>query len=161
MDGLDLVVTQWEKEKPHLDCSSMELIGRVMRLSKHFETKLAQCHKSYNLKSGEFDVLATLLRSGEDYCLTPSMLINSMMLTSGAMTNRLDKLEMMGLIVRVHSKQDRRSVSVALSERGKTLINQVIIDHVKLQQELVESLSEKNKPALNKILKIWLGDFES
>ncbi|WP_019612746.1 MarR family winged helix-turn-helix transcriptional regulator [Psychromonas ossibalaenae] len=161
MDGLERVTAQWAKEKPHLDTSAMQLIGRVMRLNKHFESKIALCHKSYDLKLGEFDVLATLLRSGNDYYLTPSQLISSMMLTSGAMTNRLDKLEAKGLIIRVHNKQDRRSISVALSEAGIKLTNEVIEQHVKVQQELVSSLSETDQPVLNQLLKTWIGQFES
>jgi DNA-binding MarR family transcriptional regulator len=160
MDGLDRVVQQWSKEKPQLDTDAMQLIGRLMRLSKHFESQIALCHKSYGLKPGEFDVLATLLRSGGNYCLTPSQLINSMVLTSGAMTNRLDKLEIKGLIQRVHSKQDRRSVSVALSEIGILLISEVIEEHVKVQLQLVASMSESEKPVMNDMLKTWLGQFE-
>jgi len=161
MDGIDLVVDQWAQEKPDLDCSGMALIGRIMRLTVHCGNKILQCHKSYGLKPGEFDVLATLLRSGNNYCLTPSQLISAMMLTSGAMTNRLDKLEMKRLITRVHSKQDRRSVSIGLTEQGQSLINEVIEAHAKIQNELVASLSESEKPALNKLLKTWLSDFES
>ncbi|MGL1957565.1 MAG: MarR family transcriptional regulator [Colwellia sp.] len=160
MDRLDLVANQWAKEKPHLDTSAMQLIGRVIHLSKHYENKIALCHKSYNLKLGEFDVLATLLRSGNDYCLTPSQLINSMMLTSGAMTNRLDKLEIKGLIKRVHCKQDRRSISVGLTKTGTALINELIEKHVKVQQTLVSSISETDKPHLNQLLKSLLAQFE-
>lgn len=160
MDGLDLVVAQWAKEKPDLDCETMALIGRMLRLTKHYESKIAQCHKSFNLKSGEFDVLATLLRSGEPYCLTPSLLISSMMLTSGAMTNRLDRLEMRGLIERIHSKQDRRSVSVALTEQGKELINRALDEHVKVQHTLVAALSKSDRLELNGMLRSLLGQFE-
>jgi len=161
MDGIDLVIEQWAEEKPDLDCSGMALFGRIMRLTAHCGNKILQCHKSYGLKPGEFDVLATLLRSGNNYCLTPSQLISTMMLTSGAMTNRLDKLEIKGLITRIHSKQDRRSVSIALTELGKKLIDKVIKDHVKIQNSLISSLSESEKPALNTLLKTWLSDFES
>ncbi|MEI6894359.1 MAG: MarR family transcriptional regulator [Colwellia sp.] len=160
MDKLDLVVDQWAKEKPHLDTSAMQLIGRVIHLSKHYESHIALCHKAYNLTLGEFDVLATLLRSGNGYCLTPSQLINSLMLTSGAMTNRLDKLEMKGLIERVHSKEDRRSISVSLSKKGTVLINEVIEEHVKVQQALVSSLAETDKASLNQALKTLLAPFE-
>lgn len=160
MDKLDRVVEQWEKEKPHLDTSAMQLIGRIMQLCKHFENQIALCHKSYNLKMGEFDVLATLRRSGNHYCLTPAQLINSMMLTSGAMTNRLDKLEIKGLIKRVHSKQDRRSVTVGLTETGIALINKVIEEHVNLQHELVSSLPEKDRSYLNGVLKTLLAQFD-
>ncbi|EDQ01872.1 MarR family winged helix-turn-helix transcriptional regulator [Shewanella benthica] len=160
MDGLDRVVAQWKAEKPNLDTLPMELIGRLMRLSKHIESQVAECHKAYDLKPGEFDVIATLRRSGGEYCLTPSELIDSMMLTSGAMTNRLTKLESKGLIERVNSKQDRRSVSVALTQQGVVLIDEAIEEHGRLQQAIVASLSESARPELNGLLKTWLAQYE-
>ena len=161
MDGLDRVVAQWEAEKPHLDTLPMELIGRLMRLSKYIESQVAECHKAYDLKPGEFDVIATLRRSGGEYCLTPSELIDSMMLTSGAMTNRLTRLESKGLIERVNSKQDRRSVSVALTQQGVVLIDEAIEEHGRLQQAIVASLSDSARPELNGLLKTWLAQYES
>ena len=98
MDAIDRVVEQWAKEKPDLETEPMAIMGRVMRIAKYMETQVADLHKQYDMKLGEFDVLATLRRSGKPYRLTPSELIGSMMLTSGAMTNRLDKLEAKGLI---------------------------------------------------------------
>ena len=161
MDGLDRVVAQWKAEKPHLDTLPMELIGRLMRLSKHIESQVAECHKAYDLKPGEFDVIATLRRSGGEYCLTPSELIDSMMLTSGAMTNRLSRLESKGLIERVNSKEDRRSVSVALTQQGVVLIDEAIEEHCKMQQILVASLSMSDRPELNTLLTSWLAQFET
>ncbi len=96
MDAIDRVVEQWAKQKPELDTDPMAMMGRLMRIAKYMETKVADLHKKYDLKLGEFDVLATLRRSGKPYRLTPSELIDTMMLTSGAMTNRLDKLENKG-----------------------------------------------------------------
>ena len=119
MDAIDRVVEQWAKEKPELETEPMAMMGRIMRIAKYMETQVAELHKKYDMKLGEFDVLATLRRSGKPYRLTPSELIGSMMLTSGAMTNRLDKLEAKGLISREHSKEDRRSVSVQLTKDGK------------------------------------------
>jgi len=139
----------------------MALIGRVMRLSKHLETQVAAFHKRYGLTMGEFDVLATLRRAGGDHCLTPSELIATMMLTSGAMTNRLDRLESKDLIVRVHSLQDRRSVSVALTGQGLALIDELIVEHVNIQQGLMLSLGDAEKTLLNGLLKTWLAEFES
>ena len=126
MDAIDRVVSQWAKEKPDLDTEPMAIMGRLMRIAKHMENHVAELHKRYDLKMGEFDVLATLRRSGEPYRLTPSELISSMMLTSGAMTNRLDKLEKKGLIDREHSKEDRRSVTVQLTSKGFELIDVLI-----------------------------------
>jgi len=161
MDGIDSVVAQWGTEKPELDTQPMALIGRLIRISKHLEMHIAAFHKRYGLTLGEFDVLATLRRAGGDHCLTPSELIATMMLTSGAMTNRLDRLESKDLIVRVHSQQDRRSVSVALTEQGLALIDELIVEHVKIQQGLMVSLSDADKPLLNGLLKTWLVQFES
>ncbi|MCW8347952.1 MarR family transcriptional regulator [Vibrio sp. ZSDZ65] len=160
MDAVDRVVTQWAKEKPELETEPMAMMGRMMRLAKYMETQVAEVHKKYDLKMGEFDVLATLRRSGSPYQLTPSELIDSMMLTSGAMTNRMDKLESKGYISRTHSKEDRRSVRVKLTDEGLVLIDKMMEEHVEVQQKLVQSLSKPQKKNLNQLLKQWLGQFE-
>lgn len=160
MDAVDRVIEQWAAEKPSLDTEPMAIIGRVIRISKYLESEVAKLHKRYDLKLGEFDVLATLRRSGEPYSLTPSELINSMMLTSGAMTNRLDKLTAKGLIAREHSQQDRRSVSVQLTAQGLELIDQLVEEHVIIQQGLVEKIPPEQRGEVNMLLKGWLAHFE-
>ncbi|MCL1057230.1 MarR family transcriptional regulator [Shewanella gelidimarina] len=160
MEDIDKVVAQWGEQKPHLDTVPMAIFGRIMRLQKHIEAEVAACHKHYGLTMGEFDVLATLRRAGEPFNLTPSALLSSMMLTSGAMTNRLDKLESKGFIERVHSTEDRRSVSVGLTEKGFATIDDAIEAHVRVQHKLVQQLSDTEKPELNQLLKTWLAAFE-
>ncbi len=160
MDAIDRVLEQWAKEKPDLETEAMAMMGRVMRIAKYMETEVAELHKRYDLKLGEFDVLATLRRSGEPYLLTPSELIGSLMLTSGAMTNRLDKLEGKGLIARAHSKEDRRSVTVELTKKGLILIDEMIIEHVETQKRLVQSLTDNQKQSANALLKVWLKEYE-
>lgn len=160
MDKLDLVVKQWNAEKPELDTAPMALIGRLLRISKHIETRITQCHKDFSLTLGEFDVLATLRRAANESCLTPSELISALLLTSGAMTNRLDKLSEKKLISRTHSELDRRSVTVALTAQGRELIDQAIEAHVAVLQELVGSLDDTDKNLLNGMLNKWLGQFE-
>ena len=160
MDAIDRVVSQWAKEKPELDTEPMAIMGRLMRIAKHMENHVAELHKRYDLKMGEFDVLATLRRSGQPYRLTPSELISSMMLTSGAMTNRLDKLEKKGLIAREHSKEDRRSVTVELTEKGVELIDSLIEQHLQAQHELMGSLSSAEKGQVNQALKLLLPQYE-
>ena len=161
MDKLDQVVEQWQIEKPHLDTLPMALIGRLLRLSKYLEIKISQCHKGFGLTLGEFDVLATLRRAAPDAGLRPSELINAMMLTSGAMTNRLDKLERKTLISRQHSELDKRSVMVSLTGPGLELIDSAIEAHVAVQHELLCSLNTQEKALLNQMLKTWLIPFES
>ncbi|RPF23674.1 MarR family winged helix-turn-helix transcriptional regulator [Vibrio crassostreae] len=160
MDAIDRVVEQWAKEKPELETEPMAMMGRIMRIAKYMETQVAELHKKYDMKLGEFDVLATLRRSGKPYRLTPSELIGSMMLTSGAMTNRLDKLEAKGLISREHSKEDRRSVSVQLTKDGLVLIDEMMTEHVEMQKKLVKSLSASQKKNTNQLLKTWLSAYE-
>jgi len=160
LDKIDLVVQQWNSEKPHLDTVPMALIGRLLRISKHLETRITQCHKTFSLTSGEFDVLATLRRAANDSCLTPSELISALLLTSGAMTNRLDKLTEKQLIMRSHSELDRRSVTVALTEQGRILIDQAIEAHVIVQKELISALGDDDKQHLNGSLNRWLQQFE-
>ncbi|CAK1889761.1 MarR family transcriptional regulator [Vibrio crassostreae] len=160
MDAIDRVVEQWAKEKPELETEPMAMMGRIMRIAKYMETQVAELHKKYDMKLGEFDVLATLRRSGKPYRLTPSELIGSMMLTSGAMTNRLDKLEAKGLISREHSKEDRRSVSVQLTKDSLILIDQMMTEHVEMQKKLVKSLSASQKKNTNQLLKTWLSAYE-
>ncbi|CAH1529922.1 MarR family winged helix-turn-helix transcriptional regulator [Vibrio harveyi] len=160
MDAIDRVVSQWAKEKPDLDTEPMAIMGRLMRIAKYMENRVAEVHKRYDLKMGEFDVLATLRRSGEPYRLTPSELISSMMLTSGAMTNRLDKLEKKGLIAREHSKEDRRSVSVQLTSKGFELIDALIEQHLQAQHELMGSLTRDEREQVNQALKLLLPQYE-
>ncbi|MGR5276012.1 MarR family winged helix-turn-helix transcriptional regulator [Vibrio rotiferianus] len=160
MDAIDRVVSQWAKEKPDLDTEPMAIMGRLMRIAKHMENHVAEVHKRYDLKMGEFDVLATLRRSGEPYRLTPSELISSMMLTSGAMTNRLDKLEKKGLIDREHSKEDRRSVTVQLTSKGFELIDVLIEQHLQAQHELMGSLTSDERGQVNQALKLLLPQYE-
>lgn len=160
MDAIDRVVEQWAKQKPELDTDPMAMMGRLMRIAKYMETKVADLHKKYDLKLGEFDVLATLRRSGKPYRLTPSELIDTMMLTSGAMTNRLDKLENKGLISREHSKEDRRSVTVQLTQDGLVLIDKLIEEHADVQKSLVKSMTAAQKKQTNQLLKVWLSQYE-
>jgi DNA-binding MarR family transcriptional regulator len=160
MEDIDRLVAQWSEQKPHLDTLPMAILGRFLRLQKHIETEISACHKQFELTMGEFDVLATLRRAGTPFTLTPSGLLSSMMLTSGAMTNRLDKLESKGLIKRVHSTEDRRSVTVGLTEKGLATIDDAIEEHVRIQHTLVDHLSDTEMPELNQLLKTWLVAFE-
>ncbi|WP_087016461.1 MarR family winged helix-turn-helix transcriptional regulator [Thaumasiovibrio subtropicus] len=155
-DTIDLIIEQWQQEKPQLNTLPMAMLGRMKRLAAHSEKAIADCHKQFGIKLGEFDVLATLLRSGQPYTLTPSVLFKTMMLSSGAMTNRLDRLEEKGLITRAHSKDDRRSVTVSLTDEGKALIEEAIVAHVKVQESLVAGITTEDQHAFSELSKRWL-----
>lgn len=161
MDVVDQVIAQWDVEKPQLNTLPMAVMGRLIRSVKHLETAINQVHKHHGLKPGEFDMLATLRRSGHPYQLTPSELMANMMLSSGAMTNRLDKLEQKGWIERIHCQQDRRSVQVKLTEHGMTCIESVLEQHVKEQERLMQHMSVAEQQQLNLLLKALVNPYES
>lgn len=125
-DILDHIIQQWQVERPDLDAEPMAISGRILRLAHHLERRLNKVLKPYGLMLGEFDVLATLRRNGHPYAMTPSQLMQTVMLTSGAMTNRLDRLEQKGFIVRGQHPEDRRSLQVKLTKEGLQLIDQAM-----------------------------------
>ena len=161
MDAIDIIRGQWAKEFPEINTLPMGILGRLIRLTKHLENHIAQWLKEHGLLMGEFDVLMTLRRSGAPYQMTPSDLLNSMMLTSGAMTNRLDKLEAKALIARQHSEVDRRSVEVALTAQGLELINGILDAYVQEQAAVMDCFSPAQQKALDGELALWLTKFEA
>lgn len=157
---MDFIAAQWQQERPDLDIWPMEAIGRISRLANHIRQEINDLHKEFGLAGGEFDVLATLLRSGHPYRLTPTVLFKSVMLTSGAMTNRLNRLEQRGLIERLPDPDDRRSLLVQLSSSGHELSSKAVTRHVQLQAQLLSALQPEQQKQLNDLLRQWLFSFE-
>lgn len=159
-DAVDRIIEQWKVEIPGLNTNSMAVLGRLQQVAKYAERRLAKNFELQQLNSGEFDVLATLLRSGGKYRLKPTDLYRSLMITSGAMTNRIDTLEKKGLVKRVHDTLDRRAVFVELTKKGYERINQDVFSHTKVEDELLSSLTAKEKEELNTLLKKLLSSFQ-
>ncbi|MEN3159391.1 MarR family transcriptional regulator [Alkalimonas sp. NCh-2] len=156
-DDLDRITAQWQRQGIADELLAMQLLGRFARLNKTLELAFLHCYDQHGLKQGEFDVLATLRRAGEPYSLSPSQLHQSMLLSSGAMSSRLDKLEQRQLIARRHCTEDRRVVHVSLTDSGKALIEKVLPEHIALQQSLMGDLSPEQQQQLNALLKVWLA----
>ncbi|ERI90305.1 transcriptional regulator, MarR family [Clostridiales bacterium oral taxon 876 str. F0540] len=152
-DNVDLIIEQWKNEIPELNTKDMAILGRLQRIVKFSERKLGENFSKFTLNSGEFDVLATLRRSGGEFKLKPTKLYNLLMVTSGAMTNRIDTLEKKGLVNRVNDTEDRRTVYVKLTEKGLSLINEAVYEHVSVEEELLKKLTEEEKEILNSILR--------
>lgn len=152
-DNVDLIIEQWKNEIPELNTKDMAIFGRLQRIVKSSERKLGENFSKFTLNSGEFDVLATLRRSGGEFKLKPTELYNLLMVTSGAMTNRIDTLEKKGLVNRVNDTEDRRTVYVKLTEKGLSLINEAVYEHVSVEEELLKKLTEEEKEILNSILR--------
>ncbi|MGN8159458.1 MarR family winged helix-turn-helix transcriptional regulator [Salinisphaera sp. RV14] len=153
MARADLAFSQWKKERPDLDAFPMMLFGRLLEAAELLDkTHLSPLYKKYNLQRGEFDVLATLRRSGEPYALSPTALYRMMMISSGGVTNRVDRLEKAGLVRRRRSPTDRRSVQVELTAEGLTRVDAMLTEHVERQRELIAHLSSEQKVELDSLL---------
>lgn len=158
-DHVDFVVDQWSRAMPELDASSMKIFGRMLRLMKHLGKERAQTMSPFGFREGEFDVLATLRRAGEPYCLSPTQLYKSLLITSGAMTNRLSHLEQQGLIRRIADPDDKRSTLVSMTPHGQELIEEALIVHTQTQNALLSSLSDAQRAQLESLLRELLLTF--
>lgn len=153
MDRAGKAVAQWKKERPDLDVSPMAVIGRLNEVSSLISReRLAPLFARFGLQTGEFDVLATLRRSGSPFALTPTALYEATMVTSGAMTNRLDRLEKAGLIRRTPHPQDRRGLLVQLTDQGRELIDQAVEAHVENEHAILSALSPDERQRLAGLL---------
>ncbi|ACR30609.1 MarR family winged helix-turn-helix transcriptional regulator [Burkholderia glumae] len=152
-DHVDLVVAQWRDERPELDVASMEVLGRLARLAKHCEKARTEALSPFGFKEGEFDVLATLRRAGAPYELSPTQLYRSLMITSGAVTHRLMRLEQAGLVERVPNPQDGRGMAVRLTREGLALIDKAVNVHVDTQNLLLGGLDRDDRQILAALLK--------
>ncbi|MCA0003104.1 MULTISPECIES: MarR family winged helix-turn-helix transcriptional regulator [unclassified Mesorhizobium] len=158
MDRAAKAIEQWNRERPDLDVSPMGVIGRLNEASSLIaRERLAPLFARYGLQAGEFDVLATLRRSGAPYALTPTALYEATMVTSGAMTNRLDRLETSGLIVRGPHHNDRRGIVVRLTEKGLALIDEAIAAHVANEHEILSGLTQAERETLSRLLEKLIG----
>ncbi|BCG85768.1 MarR family transcriptional regulator [Mesorhizobium sp. 113-3-9] len=153
MDRAAKAVEQWKRERPDLDVSPMAVLGRLNEASSLIaRDRLAPLFARFGLQAGEFDVLATLRRSGAPYALTPTALYEATMVTSGAMTNRLDRLEKAGLIVRGPHPNDRRGIVVQLTGKGLSLIDEALTAHVANEHEILAGLSDAEREMLARLL---------
>lgn len=139
-DPVDEILAQWQRERPDLDVSPMGIIGRMTRLAKIMKLEIGKTFAEFGLNPGEFDVLATLRRSGQPYRLSPTELYHSMMVSSGTMTNRIDGLEKAELVERLPDPSDRRGTLIQLTDKGFDLIERTVEAHVVNEHRILEAL---------------------
>jgi DNA-binding MarR family transcriptional regulator len=152
-DRAENAVNQWAQEKPQLPRLPMLLIGRLgeaVNLLSHGH--LNPLYARFGLQPGEFDVLATLRRSGQPYALTPTALYEATMVSSGGMTNRIDRLEKDGWVERQKNPNDRRGTLVCLTAAGLALIDELIELHVANEQQVLAALSAQEQEQLSQLL---------
>jgi DNA-binding MarR family transcriptional regulator len=154
MDRADIAVEQWARERPELPALPMAVFGRLADAAErvtrdHMDPLFARS----GLQRGEFDVLATLRRSGAPYMLSPTQLYGALMISSGGMTNRLDRLEHAGLVERRPDPSDRRGKLIALTEDGKRVVDETIARHVANEERLLSVLTTAEQEQLNALLR--------
>lgn len=150
-DQVDTILQQWLKTRPELDCSSMGVVGRVRRTSEQWKKQMEVVFKQHQLSSIEFDILATLRRSQAP--LTPTELYQTLMLSSGVMSTRIESLVQRGLLQRLASEEDRRSCQVELTEKGIALIDPVVSEHVDNMESMLSPLDKSERDQLAMLLK--------
>jgi len=160
MSHVDQILEQWGQERPDLNVRSMGLTGRIKQLSRMLEREMEIVFAEHGLNLSNFDVLATLFRSGPPYQLRPGDLISNMMVTSGTMTNRIDQLVKAGLVERRRNPEDGRGFLIALTKDGKKLINAAAKDHVANLDRLTGVLSEREFGSLTRLLEKYLMALE-
>lgn len=155
-DNVDRILDQWRAERPDLDPRPMGVIGRVSRLSRLFDRELGDHFARHGLQRGEFDILATLRRSGPPHRLTAGALVGASMVTSGAITNRIDRLVAKRLVTRETDPASRRRVLITLTDRGRELVDEVVVSHLEVETRLLATLSDEDQDALAALLRVLL-----
>jgi len=159
-DRIDRMREQWARERSDLDSAGFALVGRLLALGKLLERRVTRVLAPLDLALWGFDVLATLRRQGPPYRLTPTELSRATLLTPGAMTNRVDRLEAAGLVRREAEPSDRRGVRVVLEDAGFALVDRAIEARFEEARSAVASLSAKDRATLERILRELLNALE-
>jgi DNA-binding MarR family transcriptional regulator len=151
-DPVGRIIQQWSRERPDLDLTPMEVIARISRVARVLERHVEDTFAVYGLARGGFDVLAALRRSGPPYRLSPTELYRSFLISSSAITNRIDRLEEVGLVVRSPDPYDRRGVLVGLTARGHQLIDEAVEAHLANEAQLLSALGPGEREILVELL---------
>ena len=156
LDRVAQIQAEWVRERPDLDVSPQGVIGRLHRLAGALTEELVVVYRRHGLGEGEFDVLATLRRAGAPYERAAGELAEHTMVTTGAMTKRVDRLVAAGLVTRRRADGDGRGRVVALTARGVALIDEAFTDHMANEHALVAALGDRDRAELERILTVWL-----
>ena len=159
-DEVDRLVEAWRRERSDLDLRPMEVLSRVTRLGHHLDGARRQAFTEHGLESWEFDVLAALRRAGRPYELSPGRLLRETLVTSGTMTNRVDRLAARGLVERFPDPNDRRGVLVRLTPAGRTTVDGALEGLLAREQALLAGLDAAQQRMLARLLRALVSPFE-
>lgn len=160
LDHVARIQREWARERPDVDVRPQGVIGRLHRLGAYLTDELCVVYRKYGLGEGDFDVLAALRRAGAPFERAPGELAEHTMVTTGAMTKRVDRLERAGLVSRRTSESDGRGRVVALTEEGLELIDRAFSEHMANERRLLEVLTEEEAVRLESLLTKWLAATE-
>lgn len=147
-DDVDAIVEAWRRERPDLDVEPLEVLSRVSRLARRLDHARSATFTAHDLEAWEFDVLSALRRAGTPYQLSPGALVQETLVTSGTMTNRVDRLERRGFAQRGPDPSDRRGVLVQLTPQGRTVIDAVMSDLLDREHDLLDALPARERERL-------------
>jgi DNA-binding MarR family transcriptional regulator len=156
-DEIDRIIDEWERVRPGLDVSATHVLQRITRLALLQSDSFANVFRRHGLTWGEYLVIAALRRAGPPYQMNPTTLYSSVILSSGGMTKRLDRLERAGLVKRLPDPTDRRGRLVALTEKGRKLVDRAVIDHLANEEYLLSGLTRQERDDLADLLRKLLS----
>ena len=160
-DEVDRLVEAWRRERPDLDVAPLEVLSRVTRLARHLDLARRAAFDAHGLEPWEFDVLAALRRAGAPYSLSPGRLLQMTLVTSGTMTNRIDRLEAKGLVLRVPDPTDGRGVQVTLTDQGRARVDDALTDLLGHEREILAALPATDRDLLADLLRRLTVPFEN
>jgi DNA-binding MarR family transcriptional regulator len=160
-DEVDDIVAQWHAERPDLDVAPLHVLSRVSRLARHLDRARRAAFAAHGLEGWEFDVLSALRRRGEPYQLSPGALLRATLVTSGTMTNRIDRLAASGLVRRHPDPQDKRGVLVELTPAGLRSVDAAMADLLARERGLLAALPASQQHDLAGLLRVLLAPFDA
>jgi DNA-binding MarR family transcriptional regulator len=160
-DEVDRLVAAWRAERPDLDIEPLHVLSRVSRLSRHLDRARRDVFAAHDLESWEWDVLTALRRAGRPYRMSPGRLLRATLVTSGTMTNRIDRLAAAGLVERHPDPQDKRGVQVQLTAAGKSVVDAALSDLLDRERQLLSGLSQADQDQLTALLRTLLIPFDA
>jgi DNA-binding MarR family transcriptional regulator len=160
-DEVDQLVKEWHAQRPDLDVAPLQVLSRIWRLARHLDRARAAAFAGHGLEPWEFDVLSSLRRQGPPYQLSPGNLLRATMVTSGTMTNRINRLEESGLVRRDHDPQDKRGVLVSLTEDGLSRVDLALAALLSTERALLADLTAHQRTQLAALLRALLAPFDA
>lgn len=159
IDEVDRITAAWQRERPDLDVAPLQILSRVGRLARHLDLARRQAFSAHSLDTSEFDVLAALRRAGAQTSLSPGQLATETLVTSGTMTNRIDRLEGRGLVRREPDPNDRRGVRVVLTSEGRSAVDDALRDLLEREHDLLAALPPADQAELAGLLRVLVRAF--